>query len=280
MPKTKDSDVKFKSWGDLILALETDYTVSFKQVCRILKTSRSWVTKYIRPFVRTAYISSGIRADGSKGVNWLLIASKHLDRQITESVWFHKEDLENFIGNSIVSVTKQTKRIPLTFFVPDSECESYVSNRQRIKEEIKSTKDTKEIEQLYKELEKTEKAQIEGFLIHDLDKYHLFKSRRAKQTDRTKTPAVNVPLPDNYVDNWKAVHDLKDYGDADETIYRSLFSSGSIRIELQFKDEKGNLGKKIFYVDDPDPIESRYGDDEYILVSEAAWLHYIGEAGF
>ena len=71
MPKTKDSDVKFKSWGDLILALETDYTVSFKQVCRILKTSRSWVTKYIRPFVRTAYISSGIRADGSKGVNWL-----------------------------------------------------------------------------------------------------------------------------------------------------------------------------------------------------------------
>ena len=36
-------------WDACIEALQDDYTLSFRDVCRILKSDRTWVSRYIRP---------------------------------------------------------------------------------------------------------------------------------------------------------------------------------------------------------------------------------------
>ena len=41
--KVQENNVQFKSWNELLKALEHEYTTSFRDVCKMLKVSRVWV---------------------------------------------------------------------------------------------------------------------------------------------------------------------------------------------------------------------------------------------
>lgn len=93
-------------------------------------------------------------------------------------------------------------------------------------------------------------------------------------TARGQVPRVDVPLPSVPIERWMAVHDLKDYGDTDEEVYRSLFSGGAVRLCLQIplKGSTEEASEKIFYVDDPEPIRAVSMHTPFALVSYAAYI--------
>lgn len=268
--------VPHESWADLLRALETTYTISFKEVCRILRASRPWTNQYVKPFVPCVFINSSQRGDHTTGkINWVRLAAMQLDRpDMTESVWFNTRDFIAFITSAVVSCTKQTKAIPLTYLMPSDRVEQFVAEREDLRQKMK---EAKSIPQLAK-LSMTYQMLPYDYFTND-SATKLLLGNQARITDRTKAPAVTVPLPEGYMENWQAPHDLKDYGDADETIYRDLFRKGAIRIELQLHDEAGKVGTKIFYVSDPEPVTAPHSEEGYILVTEQAWQQYKKEQG-
>ena len=269
--------VQFESWKDLIDALDTTYTLSFKDVCRILRASRPWANQYVKPFVPSVFINSSQRGDARSGkINWVRMAAMQLDRpDMTESVWFHTDDFCAYIKGCVTSCTKQTKAVPLTYLMPADRIEEFVAKREDLRQEIKAAGSPIAIAKL---------SMAYSLLPYDYFNLENPAVRRlldnqVRITDRTKAPHTPVPLPTNFMTTWQAPHDLKDYGDADETIYRDLFRNGSIRIELQLTDEGGKIGTKVFYVRDPEPICADHQDEGCLIVTEAAWQRYLQEQG-
>lgn len=262
---------KFEIWSEFIEALDKTYTTSFKDACKILRASRGWVNQYVKPFVRSVYISNNRRGDIRTGkINWVALAAIQLKRpNMTESIWFHTDDFQAYLTDHVISCTKQTKRIPMTYLMPIDQVEEFVRQRVEITEKLRHAKFPFEISKL-----SAQYAMLPELFYRDDPVTQRLLEHEVKVTERTKVPAISVPLPNNYIEYWDALHDMKDYGDADETLYRHLFRNGYIRIELQLPDLKGKVGKKIFYVPDPFPIRNRYDDHGTITVTEEAWQEY------
>lgn len=255
--------VSLDSWSDVIHALDTEYTVSLRDVCQMLKSSRPWVNTYIKPFVRHIYLSR----TGFK--NYVRLAANTLERNMTESIWLHRGDVEELLNNAVVSVTKQTKQIPVTFFVPESVQSTFSDERQAIREALWNTTDISEARELLDRYEEI----LAIFVNSDVDKQRLFNSQ-VSETARGKVQPMPAELPEHYLYNMSAPHDLKGYGDVDETVYRTLFREGCVRIEMRFTAENGKEGKKVFYIPDPEPIDAPYAVEGFITVSELAWQAY------
>ena len=123
-------------------------------------------------------------------------------------------------------------------------------------------------------------------LEHQLDECHVNYLEQDKKTkklynnqqDITKRKLAepelitNIQIKDVY-SIWVAPHELKDYGDSDELIYRKFFREGYIRIELHVPDVNGEVGKKIFYIPDNEYLPSE-PNEKRILVSEKDWKEY------
>lgn len=273
MTRVQENDVQFNSWEELLNGLSTEYTTSFRDVCKLLKASRVWVNKYIRPFVKSTYIRSNKRGDNTSGVNWIRLASIQLGREdMKESIWFHTKDLEAYLKKNIVSITKQTKKVPYTYLMDEDQKKAYF-------EEIK------ELNELIKGLAaspiamgaaiKSRELCHYNFLRKDLATKNLLEHAR-KVTERTKASKMSVAieeLPKDFLYRMDAIHDLKDYGDADEAIYRHLFKQGAIRIEMNFVDHDGVIGKKVYYVSDPDPIQDEHHVGSF-SIDELEWRLY------
>lgn len=274
MREDRENNVRFESWEALIDALRDEYTISFKGACRILKASRSWVNRYVRPFVRSTYIRNNRRGDKTNGVNWVRMAALKLDKPMTESIWFNTQDFYGYIRSYVISCTKQTKLVPMTFLMPPDQVEEYVKKREALRAKMK---EPKSITQFLADLQEYELL-YNDYITNNAD-VHALLDAAVKTTERSKVEPVAVPLPEGFYNTWHAPHELKDYGDADETLYRSLFRRGCIRIELGLPDENGCVGSKIFYVDDPDPIEAPHAEEENFIVPEAAWQRYIKHQG-
>ena len=96
MPKTKSNnpmlkdfkeDEKENKWGECIKALDKEYTLTLKDMCKILKCSRSWATKYLKPHLHYIYIGNG----AGKGANYLYMAKMALGREnMNETTWYSK----------------------------------------------------------------------------------------------------------------------------------------------------------------------------------------------
>ena len=56
-----------RTWVETLEALKHEYTLSIRDVCRLLKASRPWVNRYIKPHVNTIYLNSGKRGDFAVG---------------------------------------------------------------------------------------------------------------------------------------------------------------------------------------------------------------------
>ena len=263
----RDIDVKFDDWQKLIHELENTYTISLTEVCEIMKASRSWVNKYIRPYVRSVYIRNNRRGDAKIGIDWLRIAAEQLGREeMKDSIWFHRADFEGYINNRIISVTSQTKSIPLILCIEPRKRAEFHARRSQKRKELKEARGASKIEK-YLELNNlvNEFASKDGAALMRAE---------ANQTRRSDYPPIPVDLPEEHMKSWKAPHELKGYGGVDETIYRELFRSGSIRIELAFADIDGVVGKKVYYIPDPDPVETEYEEEGYITIPRDIWNQY------
>ena len=73
---------------------------------------------------------------------------------------------------------------------------------------------------------------------------------------RGACPVVKCNLPEFQLADMISVHDLKDYGDCDEEIYRQLFLDGCYRLEINIPGENGILSKKVYYLKPEPPKDS------------------------
>ena len=259
-------NVIFDSWDELINALRTDYTTSLKDACKLLKSSRNWVNQYIRPHVKSIYLNNNIRGQKSIGINWVRMAAMELEKDMTESIWLHTNDLYNYIKSSITSVTKQTKSIPVTFFMSQDNISKYKSALFEFDERIYHAKNLAARSKLIYEKDNC----YLKYINKNPATTELFK-HQMNIGKRTEAPHTPVPLPDIPIDKWIAPHDIKEYGDSDETIYRYFFKNGFIRIEVQMSDLDNNIGRKVFYIPDPNPIND---NAQSLIFTEESWKQY------
>ena len=262
-----------RTWEETLDALENTYTMSFRSVCRLLKASRPWVNRYIKPHVDVIYLNSNRRGELQMGENWVKRAAKALDREdMTESVWFNKEQLFALLERSVVQVTKQIKSVPLVYLIDESQRSEYITRREALLSEYKRTKNL----QREKELVAQITALPEQYI--DEDGMELLASH-VGIVQRGCAERVEVDYPGTFdPGKWIAAHDLKDYGDTDEDVYRRLFRRGCIRVELCVPDENGEPGSKIYYVEDPEFIENIW-DDRALNIPVQIWQKYANKKG-
>lgn len=267
----EEREKQFETWEQLLEALQTEYTLSFKDVCKLFKASRSWVTQHIKPYVKSIYITNNRRGNAQHGADWLYMASMVLNRRITESIWFHTEELFDFIENNcIYSITKQTKSVPVSYLMSDQNKKLYLKELKERQQEIEQE------ENYYKKLDL--KLELRECYIKYLNTDEKTQKLYENTQDTTKrklaeaVPVDNIKIQDIY-DIWVAPHELKDYGDSDELIYRKFFREGYIRIELHIPDVNGCVGKKIFYIPDIECLPSEKNESS-ILVSQKDWREY------
>ena len=256
-----------RTWLETLQLLETTHTTSIKRGCKALKCSRTWFTKYILPWVEDDAIYLAGR--GSSGANWVTGAALQLGRvgELTESIWLNTAAFDRLVRSSVTSATQQTKLIPLINFVPESQIKDFEAMHDAI-EEARKNGVLDGAKPLYvKMLEELK----ERFLPPEAIEF--LKKNEVSPTARGRVPRVDVPLPSVPIERWMAVHDLKDYGDTDEEVYRSLFSGGAVRLCLQIplNGSTEEASEKIFYVEDPDPIRLVSPRTPFALVSYAAY---------
>ena len=127
---------KLRTWPEAVEALATTHTLSVQDICQILHAPRSWVNRFVLPHVDKIYLPDGKRAGKEVNTNWKEVAAIQLGKDMQDSTWCNKEDFENLIMGSILSVTKQTKLIPAELLVQDKRAfaEEYNSYTEKMEE--------------------------------------------------------------------------------------------------------------------------------------------------
>ena len=262
-----------RTWDEVLNALEHDYTMSIRDVCRLLKASRPWVNRYIKPHVDTIYLNSNRRGEYQIGQNWVKLAAQLLEREeMTDSTWFHTKALYALLERSVVSVTKQTKSVPLVYLIDEMQREGYLKERDELRARLNKVITAKEEQDLIAQL-----VNLPGRYI-DEDGLELMK-HHCGITQRGKVERIDVDYPGEFdPTKWIAAHDIKDYGDTDEDVYRHLFRRGCIRIEICIPDADGVPGNKIYYVEDPMFIKNEW-DERALNIPEPRWQQYAQKKG-
>ena len=289
-----------RTWGQTIDMLRETHTICMREICQQLKSSRTWVAKYIIPYLDKLYLDTGFRGGKMTTKSWTHVAAIMLQDStyLNNSLWCHEEQFRQLIRNSVVSVTKQTKRVPIELLVKNKRV--FAAQYNEVLEEIEMTKKQLHVggynKGLIKEIREQEKLleAIADDYLSDIGK-QIMKANMINITQRSKTIPVNVPLPDIPIRDWEALHDRKSYGDTDEIILRHFFKQGYIRVELHIPDPKEmddpaaiyddnieaiwhskKCSKKIYYIPDPEPLRHLYVD-RYVTIAESIWKRYEKE---
>ena len=257
MKNFKPQDEHFNNLSSLLEACKTKYTLPFKQACQMLKCSRSWAQNYIRPYVPCIYLRNGIRGDVQKGINYAKLISQQCGRTSNESIYLDKNAFNEYIFHSIVSCQKRSKRVCASYFMKPDQYRNYLFNLLKLRFKtytynVYECGNYDEYMQLLKEISELYRQYIDEDILQVIGT----PTSRFKRTD---SEYIDVPIPDTPIESWKAVHDLMDYGDIEETIYRQLYQNGCLRIELRLPDKNGEIKSagKIYYILDPEPIVSQ-----------------------
>lgn len=257
-----------RTWLETLDLLRDEYVISIRDACEILKASRTWVNRYVKPHVRSIYLNSNRRYGKQMAgkLNWVAVAARELDREMTESVWLSKTDFFDLLSRSVVSVTKQTKRVPATALMAKNDAETYLTRREALLTRLSNPKLTDE------EYEAVAAEFAENEVCHLGEKERELIGHRCGVAKRGSVPREEVSFPGG-IDpmRWIAPHDIKGYGDTDEDVYRRFFRGGYYRVELAMADADGVPGSKIFYLEDPENLE---GDGEIYIIPEGKWREH------
>lgn len=267
-----------RDWQTVLYDLSTTHTISLVDICKQLKASRSWVSQYILPHLDTIYLNNNIRygKHTPSSVNWVDVAAIQLNREnMTESVWCNEHDFTQLIQSSVKSFTQQTKKIPIELLVNDKL--KYREQYNILNEQVKQLKQIAKTSKKIVDIMKVSKT----ILLRNTCHYDMLTKTGAiickKLPDMTKRgdlQRIAISYDDiPEIDTWIAPHDIKDYGETDELIYRNFCKNGYARIELNITTN-GKIGRKIYYVQDPHPINHVYLD-KYITVTLSDYIQYF-----
>lgn len=270
-----------RSWQEILEALRETHTTSIRDACELLKVSRPWVNRYIRPHVDAVYLNSGRRGDHQTGQNWVRMAAIALDKEdMTESTWLHTGQILVLLESSLVSVTKQTKRVPVSNLITgDDRKAEYCARRTELLLQAKELWSKPSAEAEKKGLELYQQADLLHLEYVDEAAAKLLE-RPCGITKRGEVERIDVEYPGQINPAcWIAPHDIKGYGDTDEEVYRRFFREGCIRLELTVPDADGAVGSKVYYIEDPERLPSAGDGDKIVIVSEATWRTYKESRG-
>ena len=197
--------------NECLEALKTTYTLSINEACKMLRCSREWIARYIRPNVKH------IRLEQSYAQR-ILKELEHENHK--EQIWFDKSDFEQFIL-SHMNCTRQTVVIPLNWL---------------LKNEYKFTKYDEHFNYNVK-LSPYYFTDI-GWEVYD----HSWKI--SSPGKRGNVPRIEVQIPEEALNRMCIINDYRNEGESNESIYRRMFQFGSFRLELKIPDK----GKKIYYL--------------------------------
>lgn len=257
MKKYIPQQQKFESFLDLVEAATTTYTLSFKGACKALKCSRSWAQTYIRPNVPHIYLSNGM---GTNKPNYAKIVSQEINKRngeedapfSYESIYLDEAAFNKFIRDSIVSCQKRSKLIYKSYFIKKEDLTYYYISLLDLYMRLGEAKYRSDKKNLREKMDKLYLYYTDDKLVKDI-----LHPAMVSPTKRTEAEFIDVTIPETPISQWKAVHDLMDYGDIEETIYRQLFSEGNIRVEIKLPDKNGVVKDtgKVYYISDPEPIK-------------------------
>ena len=264
MAKSKKDNpmlVNFDKWEDCVTALNEDYTLTLKDMCKILKCSRAWATRYLKPHLRYIYVGNG----AGKGANYLLKAKTMLERvDMNETTWYSKKEFEELIKSNLELCTRQTILVPIEKLIEIDKLESFLKVFTSIETILEEFKNNENIEWLEQAINKHDQFIEQNIDMKYKDTYKDLPSCY-KRTLSTSVPyEMNLEAFDLH--KLIAVHDIKDYGDCDETIYRKLFLKGCVRTVLRLPDKFGEISEKIYYYEPEDDFLDYEESVEKILV--------------
>lgn len=232
-----------RTWNETLELLKTTYTISMRDICQQLKSSRSWVAKYIIPYLGKLYLDTGYRGDRMTTKSWTRTAAIMLNdnKYLNNSVWCNEEQFDRLIRMHAVSITKQTKRIPVELLVKDKQ--QFAKEYNPVEEQIRNNEANLRRygynKDIMKEIEGGKKLLEMIFEDHVSDEGRtVLDAGMTNITKRNEIIPVSVAMPETPIAEWRALHDDKDYGDTDESILRQYFKEGYVRVEIQIPDPK------------------------------------------
>ena len=270
MPKTKNDNpmlVNFNNWEECINALGEEYILTLKDMCKILKCSRAWATRYLKPHLHYIYVGNG----AGKGANYLLRARNALNQSsMTETTWYSMKEFTELIKSNLGQCTRQTILVPVEKLIAADKLDYFLQEFMPTDVIIEEFRKNENIEWFDKAINKHDKLIEQNIDARFKDAYN--DSPSCYKRTLSPTISFDINLKDLDLHDLMAVHDLKDYGDADETIYRELFLKGCVRTVLRLPDKFGEISEKVYYINLEDDFEEYNDSVEKILVKYSNYV--------
>ena len=224
-------------WQACLEALKTEYTLSTKDICRMLKCSRSWMTRYIKPHVHYIFISNLFSSKDLIDFWGKAYRQGYMDRSDKSNAWYSKNELMALLKSSVKSCTRQTICLPMEELIDPSCIDGYKRERKTLIEK-------------YLDYDISRQEMDEILINHyGSERGRFLWKTRPRRDKRTECPRVDVcdEFQDAFFEELATISSLKNYGDSDEEMYRDLFLSGATRIELAIPDKDGCFSEKVYY---------------------------------
>lgn len=230
-----DSLEKCANINDLVDKLNTKYTITLSDICKLLSCTSNWVRQYITPKVPHIYVKSIIL--------YLLHQEQKLLNNKMDQIYFHEDKLWEFISNNAI-YTRQTIRIDLS---------QYILNTVSVDEFQKTFHHYKTLNTTIGEKQEAWKKVLN--CLNDLG-LHFFKDTTVKT--RAQIPAI--PVSDikmefkkiqthneiNYETNFTTIKQMVSEGyKNNETCYNHFYKNGCIKAKFSGKSYFINPNKTI-----------------------------------
>lgn len=209
--------------------LETQYTLSIAEACKILRCSREWIARYIRPNVKSIYLD---RPSAYRTVTETEKETK--EQNCRKQVWFDRADFEQFVL-SHMTCTRQTIIIPMNWLLKETDWEF----EPNINYKFNNDDFTKIGLQVYRRSFDANKLIRRNDVPHikvSIPEHALKEMCTVEECKKAVTVFNMVNPKSKSKDSEKPV--------SNEAVYRYLFRLGYFRLELQIPDK----GKKIYYL--------------------------------
>lgn len=207
------------NWTESLELLKTNYTLPINIACEILRCSREWIARYIRPNVKHIYLDQSAAHLALKTLNY---------DNCKPQVWFDISDFALFVFDHM-SCTRQTILIPVKWLLSE-EWQSI---------EFSAHEDP-------------------HFTYSDYSDIGLkIKLTNIDASNRGKFPHIKVPLPEDALSSLLIINDCRsplinaDANASNESVYRQLFKLGAYKVKLEI----GKSRKTYFILPDPEQIK-------------------------
>ena len=221
--------ISFSSTEVLQKALNTEYTTTLQDACKILQVTHSWVHQFIRPFVPYVYVSPK--------------QGKELD--VAKNIFFNTQEFQHLILNN-TSFSRRTIQIPVCLFLKKEKQMEIVKEYDRLCEEMDELQQEIQSNKWKIHALKNEIITLIGRNLLYPQEYPFLKLNYKKRSQYAQIPCSF----DLNINKMKTIATHMQSGDYSETSCRQLFLSGAVRCELNLPDKNGGLSKKVYYAND------------------------------